>query len=254
MRERKLRLTANAIRQDIIKALAKAESGYTADSLGIVDILTALYFDALKHNPRYPKWENRDRVFTSNKHHLALHATLAHSGYFAKKTMLENRGVEAKEAGLSTAIGCALAAKMDNESYRTYCIMSDEDHNHGHTWEAILFAAKHKLSNLTVIVDRNNIQPEGYTEEILPLEPLRAKYEAFNWHVIEIDGHNIQHAIEAINEAKTMQKPTAIIAHTIPGKGISFIENKHEWQSKTPTEEQAQIALEELEYERKTIE
>ncbi|HLF55094.1 MAG TPA: transketolase [Candidatus Nanoarchaeia archaeon] len=254
MRERKLKLAANAIRKDLIKALAKKESGHTADSLSAVDILTALYFEVLKHNPRYPKWQNRDRVFTSNKHLLALHTTLAHSGYFAKKTLDKEIGIEAKEAGLSTAIGCALAAKMDNESHRTYCILSDEDHNQGHTWEAILFAAKHKLNNLTAIIDRNNTQPEGYTEEILPLEPLRAKYEAFNWHVIEIDGHNIKHIIEALNEAKTIQKPTAIIAQTIPGKGVSFIENKHEWHTKTPTEEQAQIALEELEHERSTIE
>jgi len=245
-----LSLIANSIRQDTIKSLAKAGNGNTADSLGIVDILTALYFSALKHNPRAPEWDKRDRVFVNPIIRPAISATLAHAGYFAKKEASKWKIPGVELGGLSIAIGAAFASRLDNKKCKTYCILSDEDHSQGQTWEAALFAAKHKLSNLTVIVDRNHIQPEGYTEDIMPLESIRAKYEAFNWNVIEVDGHNIKHIVDALKESQQANKPTAIIAHTIPGKGISFMENQHEW-AKPPTEEQAEIALAELEHNRK---
>jgi len=269
MNERQLKRTANAIRQDTIKSLANAESGHSADSLGIIDVLTALYFHTLTHKPRLPNWKNRDRLHLGNGQiSPAVYSTLAHAGYFAKKQLRTLRkkgsplqghptkavpGIESSPAGLSIATGCALAGKMDNANYRTYCILSDEEHNQGHTWESILFASKHNLRNLTVIIDRNNIQRGGYTEEVLPLEPLREKYEAFNWNVIEVDGHNMAHIIDALEEARTVQKPTAIIAHTIPGKGVSFIENDFTWHEKPPTKEQAEVAIAELEHERRKL-
>ncbi len=266
MNERQLTLLANAIRQDVIKSLAAAGKGHTADSLGTVDILTGLYFNALAHKPRQPHWSNRDRVLVSNSHITpAIYATLAHAGYFAKKHLLTlskhnslfhgraHDGIPGIDAtgDANVAVGMALAAKLDNNRHHTYCILSDEQHNNGATWEALLFAAKHKLNNLTFIIDRNHIQPGGYTENVMPLEPLRDKYEAFNWHVIEVDGHNITHIIDALHDAKTIHKPTAIIAHTIPGKGVSFIENDYTWHAKAPTHEQAAVALAELEHQRR---
>ena len=141
----------------------------------------------------------------------------------------------------------ALAARMDKKKYRIYCITSDGEHDAGNTWEAIMFAGKNKLSNLTVVIDRNNIQIDGVTEDIMPLEPLREKYEAFNWHAIEVDGHNIQHFVDAVHEAKAIyEKPTVIIAHTTPGKGVSFMENDYTWHGKPPNKEEAQKALLEL--------
>jgi len=246
-----MKQTANNIRKDVIKLLARMDNGHTAGSLGIVDVLTALYFKNINHNPRDPKSKDRDRVFISNSHiSPAVFATLAHAGYYSKKQLQNPDKLTGHESGighgLSIAIGSALAARMNNHGHHTYCIIGDGEHNQGQIWEAILFAGKHKLSNLTVIIDRNNIQADGFTEQIMPLEPLRAKYEAFNWNVIEVDGHNIEHISEAVQEAKENSKPTAIIAHTIPGKGVSFIENTHEWHNKTPTEEEAKAALDEL--------
>jgi len=266
MKKPDFKVIANRIRQDVVKTLANAGTGHTASSLGMTDVFTALYFGVLKHQPRKPKWALRDRVFVSNGHICPLwYTTLAHSGYFAKKDLLQLRrpnsklqghptsdlpGIEiasGKGHGLSIAIGSALASKMDNKTHQTYCMLSDGEHNEGQTWEAIMLAGKYKLNNLTAIVDRNNIQADGYTEDVMPLEPLRTKYEAFNWHVLEVDGHDIYHIIDALNEAKTIQtKPTVIIAHTIPGKGVSFMENKYEWHGKAPTQDQEKIALTEL--------
>jgi transketolase len=150
-------------------------------------------------------------------------------------------------SGLSQGIGMALAAKMNNKKYHTYVVMSDGEHNEGQTWEAILFAGKNKLSSLTAIVDRNNIQIDGYTETIMPLEPLHEKYESFGWQVIDIDGHNIEEFINATYEAKAIyEKPTVIIAHTIPGKGVSFMEHSYAWHGAPPNEKQARVALHEL--------
>ncbi|MBI4146883.1 transketolase [Candidatus Woesearchaeota archaeon] len=253
-----LSLIANHIRQDIIRMLTRAESGDTASSLAVVDILVALYFGILKHDPRKPDWKERDRLFVSNGQVApALYATLAHAGYFAKKDLLTLRqfesrlqgqpstlvpGVEFNQANLSIAIGSALAAKMDGKTHHTYCLLADYEHQQGNLWEAILFTGSHRLK-LTTIIDRSGIQADGHTEDILPLESLRKKYEAFNWNVIETDGHNIPHIIEAIEEAKN-NKTTAIICHTTPGKGVSFIENKV-WH-KAPTKAQEKIALAEL--------
>ncbi len=213
-----LQKKAEKIRKDIIKLAP------TPDNLGAVEILTAL-IGSIKHNPRKPDWQERDRVFVTNKIWLAWRTTLAHTGYFAKKQLLQNEEQEI-HGELNIAVGSALAARMDGKPHRTYCVLADEDHNKGTTWEAILIAGAKKLNNITAIIDRNNIQTNGYTENILPLEPLRAKYEAFNWNVIEVDGHDVQHIIEAIQEAKTTVKPTAIIAHTTPGKGMKELENK----------------------------
>ncbi len=235
----------NEIRQDIIKMLTRKGTGHTAGSLGMADVFTALY-STIKHNPRKPNWEERDRIFVTNKLAPAWHATLAHSGYFAKKDLLTKEMPPGEGQGPSIALGSALASRMNKKTHHTYCIINDSEHN-GQVWEALMLAGKHKLSNLTLIIDRNGIQADGHTEEITQLEPLRAKYEAFNWHAIEVDGHNIEHIIEALKEAKTITtKPTVIIAHTIPGKGVSFIENNYEWYDRTPTQQEEEQALEEL--------
>ena len=241
----------------------------------MTDVFTALYFNVLNHNPKKPFWEDRDRVVLSNGHICPiLYATMAHVGYFPVKELMTLRklgtrlqghphrtalpGLETTSgplgSGLSQASGMALAARMDNKKIQIYCLTSDGEHNAGNTWEAVLFAGKYKLNNLTQIMDRNNIQIDGHTEDIMPLEPLREKYEAFNWHVIEVDGHNIRHVIDACEEAKSVyEKPTLILAHTIPGKGVSFMENDPAWHGKPPTPEQAKVALKELQHWKKEI-
>lgn len=261
---------ANKIRQDVIEMLVEAGSGHSAGPLGMADIFSALYFGILNHNPKNPSWPDRDRLILSNGHICpVLYATLANAGYFPVEELLTLRkinsrlqghphrgslpGVETTSgplgSGISQAIGFALAAKLNNKKYRVFCITSDGEHDEGNTWEAIMFAGNQgfKLSNLTVIVDRNNIQIDGFTEEVMPLEPLRQKYEAFKWHVIEVNGHDIEEFIAAVYEAEAIyEKPTAIIAHTIPGKGVSFMERDYLWHGKPPTKEEARIALKEL--------
>lgn len=272
---KKLQLIANTVRQDVIKMLVAAGSGHSAGPLGIADILVALYFNVLHHKPEDPSWAERDRLVLSNGHTCpALYATMAEAGYFPVEELMTLRkfgsklqghphrpslqGIETTSgplgSGLSQSVGMALAAKIDNKKIRVYCITSDGEHDCGNTWEGILLAAKYKLNNLCVIVDRNNIQIDGFTEDVLPLEPLRQKYEAFNWHVLEVDGHNMRHIIDVLEESKTIfEKPTVIIAHTIPGKGVSFIEKKYEWHGKPPTKEEAEKALKELEKIRSRI-
>lgn len=273
-----LELKANQIRQDIIKMLVEAGSGHSAGPLGMADIFSALYFHILNHDPKNPNWDERDRLVLSNGHICpVLYATLAHAHYFPiheLKTlrMLGTRlqghphraslpGLETTSgplgSGLSQAAGMAYVAKMDNLPWHVFAITSDGEHDAGNTWEGIMFAGKNKLNKLTVIMDRNNIQIDGFTEEIMPLEPLKDKYEAFGWHVIEIDGHNIQEIIDACEMAKTIyEKPTLIIAHTIPGKGVDFMEGHFEWHGSPPgtiqppgapdKKEQARVALAEL--------
>ena len=273
--DKQLKLIANSIRQNIIRMLVAAGSGHSGGPLGMADVFTALYFHVLKHNPKKPEWDERDKVFLSNGHICpVIYATMAESGYFPVDELLTSRkfgsrlqghphnkalpGIETSGGplgqGLSVAIGAALAAKLDNKKHHIYCLTSDGEHDEGQIWEAIMFAGANKLNNLTVVMDRNNMQIDGHTEDIMPLEPLRAKYEAFNWHAIETDGHNIHHIIDAFEEAKAIyEKPTIIIAHTIPGKGVSFMENDYEWHGKPPTQDQATIALKELAHERKQI-
>lgn len=265
---RHLEEKAIRLRELLITTLLEAGSGHSAGPLGMADIFTAFYFHVLRQDPLNPDWEDRDRLILSNGHICPIrYVAMAEAGYFPVEELktlrkLNSRlqghphrtalpGVETTSGplgeGLSQAAGIALAARMDKKDFRTYCITSDGEHQEGNTWEAMMFAAKEKLSNLTVIMDRNNIQIDGWTEDIMPLEPLRAKYEAFNWHVIEVDGHNIQGFINACMEAEAIhEQPTMIIAHTIPGKGVDFMENKFEWHGKPPNKEEAAKALEEL--------
>ncbi len=272
---KRLKLLANQIRQDIILSLVAADSGHSAGPLGMADVFTALYFNVLVHNPKYPFWEGRDRFVLSNGHICpGLYATMANVGYFPRTELKTLRhfgtrlqghphrsalpGLETTSgplgSGLSQAVGMAYAFRMDNKKNRVYCMMSDGEQEAGQTWEAAMFAGKNKLSNLTAILDRNNIQIDGTTEEIMPLEPLADKYRAFNWHVLEIDGNNIKTVIDACNEARAIsEKPTIIIAHNTPGKGVSFMEGNYEWHGKPPTEEQGKIALQELKVWREKI-
>ena len=263
-----LKYKANDIRQDIIQMLLAAGSGHSAGPLDMADVFASLYFNVLEHDPNNPKWEGRDRLVLSCGHiNPVLYATLAEAGYFPKEELLTLRkfgtrlhghphnlalpGLETSSGplaqGTSQAIGMALALKMDHLKNHVYLIMSDGEQQEGQTWEAVMFAGKNKLHNLTAIMDRNNIQIDGYTEDIMPLENLKAKYEAFNWHVLEVDGHNIQEIVDACNEAKAIyEKPTIIIAHTIAGKGVDFMEGDYKWHGTPPNKEQAKKALEEL--------
>lgn len=272
---KKLKLLANTIRQDIIQSLVAANSGHSAGPLGMADVFTALYFNILTHNPKNPFWEGRDRLVLSNGHICpGLYATMANVGYFPRTELKTLRhfgtrlqghphrsalpGLETTSgplgSGLSQAAGMAYAFRMDNKKNRVYCLLSDGEQEAGQTWEAAMFVGKNKLSNLTAFIDRNNIQIDGTTEEIMPLEPLADKYRAFNWYVLEIDANNIKTVIDACNEAKAItERPTLIIAHNTPGKGVSFMENNYEWHGKPPTEEQAKIALQELKVWREKI-
>ncbi|MFZ5933211.1 MAG: transketolase [Patescibacteria group bacterium] len=259
---------ANEVRRDIIKMLLKAGSGHSAGPLGMADIFTALYFNIMNHDPKNPDWEERDRLILSNGHIAPVrYAAMAHAGYFPLKELstlrkLETRlqghperlrlpGLETTSgplgSGLAQAAGYAFAARMDGARFRVFCILSDGEHDAGNHWEAVMFAGKNNLSNLTAIVDRNNIQIDGYTEDVMPLEPLEEKYKAFNWYVLDIDGHNSEEIINAVDHARAVyEKPTVIIAHTIPGKGVSFMEGLPEWHGNPPNLEEAKKALHEL--------
>jgi len=259
---------AEKIREQIIETLVEAKSGHSAGPLGMTDVFTAFYFNILNHNPKDPNWEGRDRLILSNGHICPVrYVTMANAGYFPIRELKTLRklgtrlqghphrtslpGVETTSgplgSGLGQSAGMALAARLNKQKHRIYCFMSDGEHDAGNTWEAAMFAGKNKLNNLTGLIDRNNIQIDGYTESIMPLEPLKDKYESFGWHVLEIDGHNFQEIIDAVNEAKAIyEKPTLIIAHTIPGKGVSFMERDYLWHGKPPTKEEAKVALKEL--------
>lgn len=263
--------TANKIRKSIIEMLVEARSGHTAGSLGMADIFTALYFHLLNHDPNKPNWPERDRVILSNGHICpVLYATLAHSGYFPiseLKTLRQYgsrlQGHPHREflpiletssgplgEGLAQAAGMCLADRLDQGQTSPkyfYCLMSDGEWQEGSTWEAAMFAAKEGFHNLIAIIDRNNIQIDGYTENVMPLEPFRAKLEALNWHVLEIDGHSFEEITEAVGQAKSVfGRPTAIIAHTIPGKGVPQFEHRFEWHGKPPTAEEGKEALKNL--------
>jgi transketolase len=268
---RELSLKANEIRQSIISMLLEAGSGHTAGPLGMADVFTALYFDLLRHDPENPSWPERDRLVLSNGHICpVLYASMAHSGYFPVEELLTLRKYGSRlqghphrdflpylenssgplGSGLSQAVGMAIGDRMDNgvATPRTiYCLLGDGELNEGNNWEAIMLGGKEKLHNLLAIVDRNNIQIDGYTEDIMPLDSLNAKWESFNWHVQEIDGNNMQAIIDAVHTAKAVfEKPSVIIARTIPGKGVKEFERKFEWHGKAPNKEEATIALDEL--------
>ncbi len=259
---------ANDIRKDIIKMLVAAGSGHSAGPLGMTDVFTALYFNIMHHDPTNPDWEDRDRLILSCGHICPVrYATMAHAGYFSiseLKTLRklgsrlqghpERKKLPGSEttsgplgSGLAQASGIAYASRMDGKRFRVFCICSDGEHDEGNHWEAVMFAGNYKLSNLTVFVDRNNIQIDGHTEDVAPLEPMEEKYKAFKWHVLHIDGHNMQEIIDSVNHARAVyERPTVIIAHTIPGKGVSFMENRFEWHGKPPNAEEAKKALHEL--------
>ena len=264
-----LKKLANTIRQDIIKMLVEAGSGHSAGPLGMADIFTALYFVVLKHDPKNPDWPERDRLILSNGHIVPVrYAAMARAGYFPVDELMTLRkfgsrlqghperlrlpGLETTSgplgSGLSQAAGIAKAWQMDDvKDRRVYCVMSDGEQDEGNTWEAAMFAAKYRLANLTAIADRNNIQIDGPTEEVMPLENLRERWEAFGWHVTEIDGHNFTQIIDACNYARTIEnQPVMIIAHTIPGKGVDFMEYDFHWHGKPPNPEEAQRALHQL--------
>lgn len=265
---KELELKANEIRETVLEMLVAAGSGHTAGPLGMADIFAAFYFHILAHDPKNPSWEERDRLILSNGHITPVrYAAMAHAGYFPIKECLTLRkfgsrlqghpereklpGVETTSgplgSGLSQAAGYAYGARMDKKRFRVYCLMSDGEQDAGNIWEAALFAGKNRLSNLTAVIDRNNIQIDGMTEDIMPLEPLADKYRAFNWHVLEVDGHNIGEFVAAIEEAKAIyEKPTVIIAHTIPGKGVKEIEFDYTWHGKPPNPEEAKRFLQEL--------
>jgi transketolase len=265
---RELETRAERIRETIIEMLVAAGSGHTAGPLGLADIFTAFYFHILKHDPQNPAWEERDWLILSNGHTTpARYAAMAHAGYFPVEECMTLRkfgsrlqghpervrlpGIETTSGplgeGLSQASGVAYALRMDGKKNRVYCIMSDGEQEEGNTWEAALFAGKYRLSNLTAIMDRNNIQIDGMTEDVMPLEPLADKYRAFNWHVIEVSGHDMSAFIAAVEEARAIaEKPTLILAHTIPGKGIPDIEFDYRWHGKPPTKEEGKKFLQAL--------
>jgi len=265
---RDLRFTANNIRKDLISSLYVAGSGHTAGPLGIVDVLTVLYFDFLNIDPKSPWKEDRDYFILSNGHVCpALYATLANRGYFERKELATLRkinsrlqghphrnylpGIETSSgplgSGLSQAAGLALALKRDGKHNRVICLTSDGEHDEGNHWEAVMFAHKYHLSNLTVIVDRNRIQISGNTEDVMPLGSLKEKYLAFGWGVIEVDGNSIPQLISAFEKiGRDRQKPLVIVANTIPGKGVKMFENNYKWHGKVPQEEEFIKALKEI--------
>lgn len=276
---KELELQANRIRQSIIEMLVAAGSGHTAGPLGMADIFTLLYFKVLQHDPKNPLWEERDRLVLSNGHICpVLYATLAHAGYFPVEELITLRkfgsrlqghphrealpGIETSSgplgSGLSQAVGMALAERIDNpySSKYVYCLAGDGELNEGQIWEAAMLAGKEKLHNLIVIIDRNGIQIDGYTKDVMPLEPLAEKFESFNFDVQEVDGHNMRAMNDAIGKAQAVYgQPSVIIAHTIASKGVDVFERDFRWhgnppgkgpEDRVPKDKQAEVALEKL--------
>ncbi len=275
-----LKEKANDIRISLIEALISAGSGHTAGPLGMADIFTVLFFHTLKHNPKKPNWPERDRVVLSNGHICpVLYSAMAHAGYFPVEELKTLRKFGSRlqghphrdflpmletssgplASGLSQAVGMALADKIDyglTSDRRIYALLSDGELESGQIWEAAMLAGKEKLQNLTAVIDRNNIQIDGYTEDVMPLESLSNKWLAWNWHVIEVDGHNVEEIADAFETAKAIfGKPTVIIAHTIAGKGVPEFERDYRWHGnppgkgptdKVPADKQGEVALSEL--------
>jgi len=257
------------LRKDLLVSLHAAGSGHSGGSLSSVEILAAFYFYKLRHDPNDPQWEERDRFLLSKGHVCpALYTVMAHAGYLPVEElttlrklgsrlqghphMLKLPGLETSSGslgqGLSIGIGMALAAKLDNKGFRVYCLMGDGETDEGQVWEAAMSAAHYNLDNLCGIVDRNRLQIDGDTEKVMRLEPYGEKWAAFGWNVIECDGHNLEQLMEALDQAEcNCGAPTVIIAHTVKGKGISFMENKAEWHGIPPNDEQLALALRELE-------
>ena len=267
---KELKTKANDIRKSIIEMLMEAGSGHTAGPLGMADVFALFYFHTMKHDPKNPTWEERDRLVLSNGHICpVMYAAMAHSGYFPLEELKTLRkfgsrlqGHPHKEflpyletssgplgEGLSQAVGMALADKIDkkDEGRFVYCFMGDGELNEGNIWEAVMLAGKNRLNNLIGVVDRNNIQIDGNTEDIMPLEPLKKKWESFNWHVINVPGHDFKALNEAIEEAhRTHDKPIVILAETIASKGVKEWEGDYKWHGKPPTKEEGAMALAEL--------
>ena len=276
---KELEIKANEIRQSILEMLMEAKSGHTAGPLGMADIFTLLYFHVLRHDPENPSLEDRDRLILSNGHICpVLYATMAHAGYFPISELKTLRkfgsilqGHPHREwlpaletssgplgSGLSQAVGMAIADRMDDKSPEKYfyCLMSDGELECGQTWEAVMLAGKEKLHNLVAIIDRNGIQIDGFTKDVMPLDPLKEKFESFNWHAIDVNGHDFRALNEAIGEAQSVYgKPSVLIAHTIPGKGVPEFERDYRWhgnppgkgpEDDIPKDEQGEVALNRL--------
>ena len=265
-----LESTATKLRIEILKMIFEAQSGHPGGSLSAIDIMTALYCKVMKHDPQHPDWPDRDRFILSKGHAApALYAILAHCGYFPPEKLNTLRkigsllqghpeknklaGAEASTGslgqGISIGIGMALAGRLDGKDYRTYVLVGDGETNEGQIWEAALFAGNHKLDQLVVILDNNGQQLDGSVQEIMPLAPLSDKWRSFGWNVIEIDGHRMNEILTAFERARSMKgKPTIIIAKTVKGKGVSFMENNNEFHGMAPNKEQFSLALQELEH------
>ncbi len=273
---KRLAIAANSIRQDVVRMLAEAKSGHPAGSLGMADVFTALYFAIMRHDPTNPAWPERDRLVLSNGHICpVLYASLAEAGYFPRERLPTLRkmgsplqghphrgslpGIENSSGplgqGVSMAVGMAIAGKREGRDWRVYCLMGDGEMNEGQVWEALMLAPKEKLDNLVAVIDRNNIQIDGTSDDVLPLEPLQEKLEAFGWNVIVADGNNMNAVLHAFGLASSCEgKPSIIIAKTVPGRGVSFMEGKFGWHGKSPNPEEAGKALGELMEEMKKLE
>ena len=269
MTNEELELMAKKVRKGIIEAVYSNNSGHPGGSLSIADILTVLYFKEMNIDPKNPKWEERDRLVLSKGHcSPALYSCLANRGYFPVEDLKTFRNINSYlqghpdmknipgvdmttgslGQGLSSANGMAIAGKMEGKDYRVYCVLGDGEIEEGQIWEAAMTSAKYKLDNLCVIVDNNNLQIDGTIEEVMSPYPIDEKFRSFGFQIINIDGHNIREIIDALDVAKNVkEKPVCIIAKTIKGKGISYMENKAEWHGKAPNEEQYELALKELE-------
>ena len=265
--KKELQITACKVRMGILEGVHAAKSGHPGGSLSSAEILTYLYFKEMNIDPENPKMENRDR-FVLSKGHAAplLYSVLANRGFFGVDTLTTLRqpesvlqghpdmkyipGVDMSSGslgqGISTAVGMALSAKHFKDSYKVYCVLGDGEIEEGQVWEAAMFAANKGLSNLTVFVDNNNLQIDGTVEEVNSVYPIDKKFEAFNWHVINIDGHSFDEIEAALNEAKTVDKPVAIVAKTVKGKGVSFMENQVSWHGAAPNDELFEQAMSEL--------
>jgi len=267
-----LETKAHLIRCHIIRMLTKAGSGHTGGSLSMAEILAALYFKILNHRPSDPAWPDRDRFVLSKGHGVpALYATLAEAGYFPVEELMSLRQVNSRlqghpssintpgletssgplGLGISVACGIALAAKRDHKAFHTYCIIGDGECDEGQVWEAAMAANKYTLNNLTVICDRNRFQLDGAVDHIMPLEPFADKWRSFGWTVCEIDGHNMGQVVAVLEDVKNQSRQTLVLAHTIKGKGVDFMENNNDFHGRAPTTEESEKALKILKCEEK---